>query len=410
MHASPVLDVARNSLATEATHDVSVPIDLGNADGKWDYVEVPMYDPHEILSYLWQSAGVYVDPEDVKHYWDEAENANIPWAVNAQGPNHKERIPLKIFGDEATYNKLGDQCLGIVLSCPLWCPKVSRPSRWTIAVLKESRSAGFPTWLPLLSRIVWSLNLAYDGVGGCRFQVTEVGGDWKYLRQVFQLRSHWNTWTNFCHMCKLPRMDFPTLPDHLPFRNLREFIEDVLPANGAQSPIVLLKGFDLSCVQWCQLHVLNLGLLWTANGGTLDLLMTQNYFGHEGQAMAFKLESAFEAFCRWLKDAHLQSSQKKFTVRMLYKKTHGAYLTTKGWNSRLITAWLADACSDALGKLPPNDESVLTSHAMWLDLNLDCGSQYPDNSTFCHVYSLLRISIARYLALSERSPRYLKLV
>ena len=68
---------------------------------------------------------------------------------------------------------------------------------------------------------------------------------------------------------------------------------------------------------------------------------------------------------------------------MLYKKTHGAYLTTKGWNSRLITAWLADACSDALGKLPPNDELILTSHAMWLDPNLDCGSQYPDNSTVC---------------------------
>ena len=154
MSTSPVLDLARNSLATEATHDVRVQIDPGNADGKWDYVEVPMYDPHEILSYLWQSAGVCVDPEDVKHYWDEAEHANIPWAVNDQGPNHKERIPLKNFGDEATYDKLGDQCLGIVLSCPLWCPKVSRPFRWTIAVLKESRSAGFAAWLPLLSRIV----------------------------------------------------------------------------------------------------------------------------------------------------------------------------------------------------------------------------------------------------------------
>ena len=114
---------------TEATHDVRVPIDPGNADEKWDYMEIPMYDPNEILSYLWESAGVHVDPEDVKHFWGEAEKANVPWAVNALGPNHKERIPLKIFGDEATYNKLGDQCLGIVLSCPLWCPKVSRPSR-----------------------------------------------------------------------------------------------------------------------------------------------------------------------------------------------------------------------------------------------------------------------------------------
>ena len=97
-------------------------------------------------------------------------------------------------------------------------------------------------------------------------------------------------------MCKLPRLDFPTLPDHLPFRNLREFIDDVLPANGAQSPIVLLKGFDLSCVQWCQLHVLNLGLLWTAKGGTLDLLKTQNYFGHEGRAMASNLHLLLKLF------------------------------------------------------------------------------------------------------------------
>ena len=263
---------------------------------------------------------------------------------------------------------------------------------------KETRSAGFATWLPLLSRIVWSLNLAYDGVGGHRFQVTEVGGDWKYLRQVFQLRSHWNTWTNFCHMymCKLPRVDCPTLSDQLPFCNLREFIDDVLPANGPQSPILLLKGFDLSCVQWCQLHVLNLGLLWTANGGTLDLLMTQNYFGHEGRPIAWKLESAFQAFCRWLKDAGLQSSQKKFTARMLYKKTHGAYLTTKGWNSRLISGWLADSCSDALQKLHHTEELILTAHAMWLDPNLDLISEtsmislFPTQDFDCALFGVVR--------------------
>ena len=286
-------------------------------------MNVPMYDPHELLGYLFGQVGVHVDSQVVQAYWDKAIEAKLPFALQAVNtdPEIRNRIPLKIFGDEATYNLLGDQCLGFILSCPLWRPNAGRNSRWTFAVLLESRSLGFATWEPLLARMTWSLNVAYtQGAAGFKFQVTEIGGDWKFLRQVFQLQTHWNSKDNFCHLCNLQRAQFASLSDPLPFRSTTQFIRDVLPQHGPQCSWILLRGFDVSIIQWCQLHVLNLGLLWTSNGGAIDFLLEQGYFGHVEWSQDWQLEAAFDSFLRWQATTRNKCSQRKFTPKMLWKK------------------------------------------------------------------------------------------
>ena len=305
----------------------------------------------------------------MQEYWRKAVEAKVPWALQAisADPEAHMRIPLKIFGDEATFNLLGDQCLGFVLSCPLWRPNAGRNSRWTFAVLLESRSLGFATWEPLLARMTWSLNIAHDhGTAGLKFQVTEIEGDWKFLRQVFQLRTHWNSKDTFCHCCRLQRDRFASLPDVLPFRSTAQFIREVLPDQGPQCSWILLRGFDVSTIQWCQLHVLNLGLLWTSNGGTIDFLLEQGFFGPVDRSQEAQLESAFDSFEAWQATTRNKCSQRKFTPKMLWKKSHGAYLTTKGWNARVIAAWLAHVLSEALDTLPQSEELTLTAHAVKL--------------------------------------------
>lgn len=55
------------------------------------------------------------------------------------------------------------------------------------------------------------------------------------------------------------------------------------------------------------------------------------------------LQSAYDDFDAYTKQEKLPHSQRRFTHRMLYKKVHGAYLASKGWNARILCEWLRDA-------------------------------------------------------------------
>lgn len=46
---------------------------------------------------------------------------------------------------------------------------------------------------------------------------------------------------------------------------------DQLLLNSCWGPLVGLKGFHPSIIRWCLMHALHLGLLYTANGGTMPL-------------------------------------------------------------------------------------------------------------------------------------------
>ena len=108
------------------------------------------------------------------------------------------------------------------------------------------------------------------------------------------------------------------------------------------SPLILLRRFHVRKIQWCQLHNLNLGLLWTSNGGCLAFLLEAGQFGEPSLDVRFRLENAYDAFKLWLQQSRFTCSQRRFTQKMLFKAEHGPYLSAKGWNSRVICAWLAD--------------------------------------------------------------------
>ena len=360
-------------MLTKDTHIVQVPFkkdpEAGDDESNWEYRDVPMYWPPEVLQYLWETVGVEVSRDKLLQYWEEARERSLPWADGSAGDNPK--IPLKLFGDDASYGKQNDKFMALVISSPLWRPHANRNSRWTVAVLNLHGSLGYPTLQPILRALVWSLNQAYDvplESSGHTFQVTELGGDWKYVRESFNMTTHWNSSGpgKCCHFCTIDRKDMARLHllEPLPYRSTNEFIRDVISPRWP-SPLILLRHFHIEVVQRCLLHTCHLGLLWTANGGAMDYLLQMGMWGSPRLHLKTRLLRAYLQFKLWRQRFRIRCSQRQFTVKMLYKKAHGAYLSCKGWNSRVVSAWLGDVCDNAWSSMRfPDDELTLLAHAM----------------------------------------------
>ena len=348
-------------------HYVEVPVATSEAakldPQKWTYEKIPMYNPHEVLAYLWDTVGVEVPNEVVANFWPRAKENRIPWALLEDS---SDRLPIKLFGDDCQYNDQMDKCIAIIISCPLFRPRSARNARWIIAVLKLTTSVGCETLRPVLAQCVQSLNQAYDFPTprtGAKFVVTEIGGDWKYFRDSFCMNTHWNS-SRMCHHCRLPREEFPTYPDNLPLRTTSEFIAEVLRGLNV-TPLILLRNFDITKITWCQLHNVNLGLLWTCNGGCMALLLELGAFGSLDDGVRTCLQRAYVQFKGWQKATGIHASQRPFTIKMLFKTSHGAYLSTKGFNARVLCAFLSDTSKKVLTEqLPAPDELVLVTRAM----------------------------------------------
>ena len=324
--------------------------------------EIPIFYPHELLRYLFEEVGIVVPAAALSEYWSKAKEAGLPWATRAT----EERIPLKLFADDAQVNDQGDKVFAFILSCPLYRPKSSRNSKWPVGLFSLQRSVGWPTLRPFLAELVYSLNIAYDQPisGGRKFQVTEIGMDWKALRECFKLKSHWNSHM-MCHMCRMSNKQYADLPENLDFRDTVSFLSEVLPSDSV-SPLILLRAFDVSCITWCSLHNLNLGLLWTLNGGTLAHLVECGTFGDpQTDGVASCLRAAYKDFKQWQSLTGIRCSQRPFTMNMVFKASHGAYLTAKGFNSRCIAAFLADKSKDLWQKTAnPSSELTLQTNVM----------------------------------------------
>ena len=97
----------------------------------------------------------------------------------------------------------------------LYRPKSVRLSRYPLFTLRSELIAGSLTLRPLLQRLAWSLNLAFDGVGslgeklcpdGERFVVAEFRGDQEFHRKLWQHKAHWNSHCP-CFKCHASTVD-----------------------------------------------------------------------------------------------------------------------------------------------------------------------------------------------------------
>ena len=132
------------------------------------------------------------------------------------------------YGDGATITtKYGKQesVAGLFMNLVLWSPQSVRSSRFLLCCIEEAALWKWHTLTVILREIVWSYNLLDSGFhpsvmlngeavppdmlkkaktkiceDGTVFSVTEIRGDWSWMRKIFRFRASWQG--NYtCHQC-----------------------------------------------------------------------------------------------------------------------------------------------------------------------------------------------------------------
>lgn len=339
-------------------------------DGQWKFriEERPILDPHLILQYLFDDANVKIPAEAVRKYWSHHARHGEKWAQTCDNYN---RIPVGIFGDSARvtaqYGKVV-QVVGIFMNLVLWRPASVRASRFCLFTIGEDELWSIHTLQAVYRRLTWSLNAAYMGKhpevgpggevlppklqakGGQQltrdsflFCCTEIRGDWSWHKKVWRFHRTFWTGVQICHHCRaLSAGDWGdiywNLNDDNNWQNsefdLDEFCQERLPPHGI-CPLLGLHNFDPSVIRWCLMHVFHLGLLFSANGSSLHLLLSAGYWGDpQHVSRQLLLSKAYQDFKAWCRANRLHCSQPEFRESMLYKKNGDVMLTLKAYNGR----------------------------------------------------------------------------
>ena len=115
-------------------------------------------------------------------------------------------------------------------------------------------------------------------------------------------------------------------------------LADLFPNSGrVRAGLAGFPGFHHSMVRRCSLHTLNLRVGQQVIGSVMQELLDEGAFQNR--------EQAYGLFKQWLKENKIQCSQPLFpNSTWSNQESTAASMTCKGYNSRVITAWLADVC------------------------------------------------------------------
>ena len=73
------------------------------------------------------------------------------------------------------------------------------------------------------------------------------------------------------------------------------------------------------------------------------MLLEHGVFGDMSGGMRLPLQEAFRHFEAWLKAMKISCSHKKFNAGSLVADGYGWFLTSKGYNARVLSEWIKDA-------------------------------------------------------------------
>ena len=212
--------------------EIEIPIKVTAEDGtstcRWE--KWPFLDPHLVVNFLYNSCGLHISQTDVREYWMRSKSTGAPWATQMPdlGPNDKGFIPLGLYGDSARVKTaVGQENVAAwFFNLVLWRPRSIRASRFLVFAIPEEKLHQHWTMLRIMARITWSMNLLWDGLfpstgpfgevlsprlqrlantpitwGHDRFQVSEIRGDWAWLKKIFRFyHCSWNG-VMMCHFC-----------------------------------------------------------------------------------------------------------------------------------------------------------------------------------------------------------------
>ncbi|CAK9073902.1 unnamed protein product [Durusdinium trenchii] len=381
-----------------AMREVSVPVKDSKAPGKFRHEKQLMLYPHDIIAYVFNVAKLEIEQQRVDDYWNHHLACRSPFASE----DSKGKIPLGLYGDKAQlqtkYRVESIFCL--FLSFPLFRPRSIRYSRfllWScdVALLYKSRTVN-----TILRKLAWSFNYLAtgryptSGPGGValsrvdqnragsqvtlqfhKFQVTEYRGDWEHHKSLWQLTCSWNG-IETCHRCTARSKGnagllYWNLDQNARWRSeefdTNDFINNRLPESHI-CPLINVHAFHPSCIRWCTMHILNLGLVFGLNGGALCLLAER--VGHFGPgSFQDQLDRAYKDFVAYCRRHRLHHSQPPFKEKHVKMKTGEILLLAKAWNGRVLVDWLASTLREVAPNHPGFDGGILETACVALQLS-----------------------------------------
>lgn len=142
------------------------PLKPSPTSSSYEMCDIPMLQPHSLISYLWDHVGVRLREGDCANYWKHFRDLNVPWAV--AHPASNDHIPLGIYGDGARVRQVSfapvQKIIGIWMNVPLWRPRSCRASRWLLCAVEEELLYRHHTLHAIYTQIAWSLNILFHGV------------------------------------------------------------------------------------------------------------------------------------------------------------------------------------------------------------------------------------------------------
>ena len=200
-----MIPVAHIENGTKAPTMISLPIRAPKEPNGYAIRDVPLIEPHRLFHELFMNVGVTVPAERVHNYWKtHREELKEDWAM--QSPASCDHIPFALYGDGCKIMDDGTKVVGLFLSMPaVWRPQSSRCGLWCIFALEEHKCYGYHTMHTILRHITCSCSMLFEGradlVGGRKFCITELKGDWQFLKQELNFRSNWNRLDACCFLC-----------------------------------------------------------------------------------------------------------------------------------------------------------------------------------------------------------------
>lgn len=207
------------------------------------------------------------------------------------------------------------------------------------------KSLGKETLAPVWRFLQWSINCLYKNEHPCRdvdgkawdpqlagtplfpgedyrFRLTEIRGDWKWLQETWNIRSHWRS-DRVCHRCRAtkcttcPLYNFDENPAWAATAlNFEMFMdEEIKMADPHLNSLLWCHGFHFLMLRPCSMHAIHLGVGLDLNGSTLRTLLDHGVYGPP--PLRQQLATAWARFREWRYVHGIACSQPQFRPYML---------------------------------------------------------------------------------------------
>ena len=167
---------------------------------------VPVVCLISLMTFLFSDKfGITISSSTWQQFWDHARK-HFEWGARHPAAGSGRHIPVALYGDGARYtNSSGftEKILCIIVNFPLWAPKSTRTSRFLVFAIRESLMVSYTATLwPVYRHMMEQLNFLFQyGIGGHKFCLTELRGDWEWHVNALNLRPRWSS-NEICFKCR----------------------------------------------------------------------------------------------------------------------------------------------------------------------------------------------------------------